>query len=129
MAPRLRVAPFTTEGDATAWVVRWRVSNAGEQSVQLLTAIQPHSQFRSPLAAIAKDLEAGASLEIALPVRFGEAPGSVIENPFLILRVREAGADWRVLARVRVSAGSGGEPIASGTVVVTTQRMTPATGG
>jgi hypothetical protein len=54
-------------------------------------------------------------------VRFAESPGVVVENPFLIVRFREDG-DWRLLARVRVTAGTGGEPIAGRSVVVTTQR-------
>jgi hypothetical protein len=57
-----------------------------------------------------------------LPVRFSESPGAVVENPFLILLFREA-ADWRLLARVRVTAGPSGEPIAGRSVVVTTQAV------
>jgi hypothetical protein len=55
-----------------------------------------------------------------LPVHFSESPGAIVENPFLILVLREAG-DWRLLARVRVTAGPSGEPIAGRPVVVTTQ--------
>jgi hypothetical protein len=55
-----------------------------------------------------------------LPVRFTESPGAIVENPFLVLLFREA-ADWRLLARVRVTAGPNGEPIAGRSVVVTTQ--------
>ena len=123
MAPRLRVAPFTTEGDASAWVVRWRVTNVGERSVRLLTALQPHSQFRTALTTIAEDLEPNASIDVVLPVRFAEAPGDVVENPFLILGVHEGDEDWRVLARVRVTAGARGEPKADRSVVISTQRM------
>lgn len=55
-----------------------------------------------------------------MPVRFSENPGAIVENPFLILLFRET-ADWRLLARVRVTAGPRGEPIAGRPVVVTTQ--------
>jgi hypothetical protein len=56
-------------------------------------------------------------------VRFAEAPGTVIENPFLILRVADGDEVWRVLARVSVTAGPGGEPIAGNTISITTHRV------
>jgi hypothetical protein len=86
-----------------------------------LSAQHPHSQFRAPQTKIDRELAPKAAAEVALPVRFSESPGAVVENPFLILRLREDG-DWLVLARVRVTAGSRGEPIAGPSVVVTTQR-------
>jgi hypothetical protein len=64
----------------------------------------------------------GAETDVALPVRFNESPGAIVENPFLILVVREAD-DWRFLARVRVTAGKNGEPIADASVVVTVQKV------
>ncbi len=64
----------------------------------------------------------GAETDIALPVRFSELPGVIIDNPFLILVVREA-EDWRFLARVPVTAGPRGEPIAGASVVMTSQRV------
>jgi hypothetical protein len=86
-----------------------------------LSAQHPHSHFRAPQTKIDRELAPKAAAEVALPVRFSESPGAVVENPFLILRLREDG-DWLVLARVRVTAGSRGEPIAGPSVVVTTQR-------
>jgi hypothetical protein len=68
------------------------------------------------------EIASGAETDVALPVRFSESPGSVVENPFLIVLFRE-NADWRVLARVRVTAGTRGEPIAGDSVVVTMQRV------
>ena len=69
-----------------------------------------------------EDISPGAQREIALPVRFSESPGAIVENPFLILLFRE-NVDWRLLARVRVTAGTRGEPIAGESVVITTQRV------
>ena len=60
--------------------------------------------------------------DLALPVRFTELPGVTVENTFLILVFREA-VDWRLLGRVRVTAGARGEPLAGQSVVVTTQRV------
>ena len=64
----------------------------------------------------------GEATEVALPVRFTESPGVVVENPFLILLFREV-ETWRVLARVRVTAGENGEPVAGQSVVITMQKV------
>ena len=64
----------------------------------------------------------GAAAVVTLPVRFNETPGAVVGNPFLIVRMRERG-EWRVLARVRVTAGARGEPLAGKSVVVTEQKV------
>jgi hypothetical protein len=67
-----------------------------------------------------REIAPGSDTEIALPVQFKESPGVRVENPFLILRFRDS-AEWRLLARVRVTAGTSGEPIASQSVVITTE--------
>jgi hypothetical protein len=90
--------------------------------VRLLGAQHPHSQFRTAETALNVEIAPGATAEVTLPVHFSESPGDVVENSFLILRLRERG-EWRVLARVRVSAGARGEPVAGKSVVVTTQRV------
>ncbi len=62
-------------------------------------------------------------MDLALPVRFNELPGVIVENPFLILVFRESAEEWRVLARVRITSGTRGEPLAGQSVVVTTQKV------
>ena len=114
--------PFSTEGAAGSWTVRWRISNESDRPIRLVAAQHPHSQFRTPETKVDREIAPGAAADVALPVRFSELPGVVVENPFLILRFREDG-DWRVLARVRVTAGKNGEPIAGQSVVVTTQKV------
>jgi len=69
-----------------------------------------------------QEIAPGAEIAVALPVMFIEAPGVIVENPFLILVFRD-GSDWRLLARVRVTAGTRGEPLAGQSVVVTTQKV------
>jgi hypothetical protein len=88
----------------------------------LLSAHHPHSQFRTAETALDVEIAPGAAAEVTLPVRFSESPGKVVENPFLILRLRERG-EWRVLARVRVTAGMNGEPLAGDSVVQTMQKV------
>jgi hypothetical protein len=118
--PHVRVEPFTTEGTTRAWTVRWRITNEGDEPIRLLAAQHPHSQFRTQETKMDREIGPGADTEIALPVQFNESPGVRVENPFLILRFRDS-AEWRLLARVRVTAGTSGEPIAGQSVVVTTQ--------
>ncbi len=121
--PRLRIAPFAHEGSPGTWIVRWRVRNDGTRRLRLISATQPHAQFRTPEKALEQEVAAGAEGDIALPVRFAETPGSLVENPFLILRVADGDVVWRVLARVSVTAGPGGEPIAGNTISITTHRV------
>jgi len=121
MTPRLGIEPFLSETSAPGWTVRWRLTNLGARPLRVLRAVQPHAQFRSDELTLARELAPGDSTEVALPVRFAESAGSVVENPFLILRVSEGHTEWRVLARVRVRAGARGEPLADGPVIITTQ--------
>jgi hypothetical protein len=121
-APRVVVAPFTTEGTNGSWTVRWRITNGGDEPVRLLSAQHPHSQFRTPETRIDREVPSGSDTTIALPVQFGEPPGVRVENPFLILLFRDS-AEWRLLARVRVTAGTNGEPIASQSVVINVQEV------
>jgi hypothetical protein len=118
--PSVHVEPFTTEGTNGSWTVTWRIKNDGDQPIRLLSAQHPHSQFRTPKTKIDREVPSGSETTIALPVQFKESPGVRVENPFLILLFRDS-AEWRLLARVRVTAGTRGEPIASHAVVVTTQ--------
>jgi urease beta subunit len=121
-APRVRIEPFRTEGTSGDWTVRWRIINDGDRPIQLLSAQHPHSQFRTPITKLDREIRAGHKADLGLPVRFVEAPGVIVENPFLILTIRE-GAEWRLLARVRVTAGPHGEPLAGPSVVLTTQKV------
>lgn len=121
-SPRLRIGPFETRGEAGAWTVRWPIVNEGDRTVRLVSALQPHSQFRASERRIDLDLPPGAGAEVSLPVRFSEPSGTVVENPFLIVHVDD-GRAWRVMARVRVTAGPHAEPIAGPEVVTTTQKI------
>ncbi len=114
--------PFSTEGSAGSWTVRWRITNESDGPILLLAAQHPHSQFRTPETRIDREIAPRASADVALPVRFSESPGVVVENPFLILRFRDGG-DWRALARVRVTGGKNGEPLAGESVILTTQKV------
>jgi hypothetical protein len=120
--PRVRVEPFTTEGTSGAWTVTWRITNDGGQPLRLISAQHPHSHFRTPETKIDREVVPGTVAVVALPVQFSEAPGERVENPFLILVFRDSSV-WRLLARVRVTAGANGEPIAGQSVVVSTREV------
>jgi hypothetical protein len=123
MDPRIGVEPFQSEGGPGSWRVRWRVTNLGARPVQLLAAMHPHAQFRTQEIPVPRELAAGAETDISLPVDFHEEAGTVVENPFLILRFTDDDGEWRALARVRVTAEAGGRPMAGPLVVVTTHRV------
>ena len=120
--PHVRVEPFTTEGTSGSWTVRWRITNDGDEPIRLISAQHPHSQFRTAETKMDGDIAPGREATIALGVQFSESPGIRVDNPFLILRFRDS-AEWRLLARVRVTAGTSGEPIASQGVVVNIQEV------
>ncbi|HTD63982.1 MAG TPA: hypothetical protein VK732_04500 [Verrucomicrobiae bacterium] len=98
------------------------ITNEGDRPIRLVSAQHPHSQFRTPEMKVDREVAPGAEERVTLPVRFTESPGVIVENPFLIL-VFSDGSDWRLLARVRVTAGTRGEPLAGQSVVVTTQKV------
>lgn len=100
-------------GDAL-WDVVFRVINGGGGDVSLLAAWLPHGRFRcaeTPLEAMAP-LGPGAEADVLFPVAFDEAPGVVVENCFIILRVAWQSDAWRVLARLTVTADNDGAPVA-----------------
>ena len=114
---------FGAEGARPEWTVRWPVRNEGTEAIRVLAAVHPHSQFRGPQVPLERSIRPGEQIDLAVPVRFDEKPGAIVENPFLILTIEHGGVLWRVLARVRIAAGSRGEPIADGQVIVTTNRV------
>ena len=126
-APRIQVDPFVATRDRERWLVTWRLSNFGHEPLRLVSALQPHSEFRTDETPLVGSIPAGGSTDVTLPVRFRKPPGEVVENPFLIIRVAARAGRWNVLARVRITAGQHGEPLAASDVVVT---VNPAdTGG
>jgi hypothetical protein len=119
---RVRIDPFATEGTAGHWAVRWHITNDSNRPLRLISAIQPHSQFRTPETPLDLEIGPGAAKELRLAVRFDEKPANVIENAFLIVVVKGE-PSYRILARVRVTAGTRGEPLAGRSVVITTQTV------
>ncbi len=74
------------------------------------SALAPHSQFRSDEIKLGLDVPAGATATFPLVVRVTGAPGTEIENAFVIVVVSRRREHWRVLARIRVSIDEVGTP-------------------
>jgi hypothetical protein len=79
------------------WQVTWRLAAEGE-SAAIESAWVPHGRFRGARRlnfAPPRDLP----LALSMLVYADEAPGTVVENTFLILRLSTG---WRVFVRMRV---------------------------
>jgi hypothetical protein len=91
------------------WRVAWLVHNDGSSPLRLEDAWIPHGRFRGeghvPLQI---KIAPGAASRIELSVFSAEPPGTVVENAFVILRVRGAERAWRVFARMRVEFDDAG---------------------
>ncbi len=109
--PVVRIAAGDARASAAQWTLRWDVRNAGTLPLRIVSAHAPHARFRSRERRLALPaVGPGGHQEIALAVSFAAPPGTVVENPFLILGVLSGNAPWRILARLRVTAGHAGRP-------------------
>jgi hypothetical protein len=85
------------------WRLAWLVHNSGNAPLRLEDAWIPHGRFRGDgHVALGVDVAPGAATRLELSVSSAEPPGSIVENAFLILRVRVADQAWRVFVRMRV---------------------------
>jgi hypothetical protein len=105
MEPRLDVEVESVVRGAAAglWQVTWRL--AGDARA-VESAWVPHGRFRgvgrvnfTPPRALPVFLE--------MTVHADEAPGTIVENAFLILRLSDG---WRVFVRMRIEFDSSGVP-------------------
>ena len=109
-------------GEPGAWQVAFEVWNTGDGPVELLEAWLPHGRFRAEAVPLTTQppLASGAGTRLEFTVRFEEPPGELVENAFVILRVRWQDEEWRVLTRLTVTADADSSPLAS-TELITTQ--------
>jgi len=94
------------------WLVTWTLANNGPSSLALTDAWIPHGKFcgdgRLPLSV---EIAPGATHSLQFAVTADEPPGTIVENAFLILRVRIAAAAWRVFIRLRIEFDSSALPL------------------
>ena len=102
-------------GGPDAWRVVFDVRNTGDGPVELLEAWLPHGRFRAEAVPLGHHapLAPGAGVRLTFTVGFDEPPGELVENAFVILRVRWRSEEWRVLTRLAVTADADGSPAAS----------------
>ena len=99
--PQVRIDVEWCRPEAASGRLRvvWGVHNDGPDQLRLEDAWIPHGRFRGdghlPLSVV---IDPGASARLEFVVSASEAPLTVVENAFLILR---SGA-WRIFARMRV---------------------------
>jgi hypothetical protein len=109
-APRLSIEPLgIAKRDGEGWRTTWRVTNPEPESVRIVAAVAPHSQFRGE-TSLDREVRGKASTQFSLVVRTRGAAGSEIENAFVILLVGQGEDRWRLLARLRVSLEEGARP-------------------
>lgn len=90
--------------------MRWRLRNGGPEPVTVLQAWHPHRRFRSSRLPRSVRIAAGASAAVDVPAHTDARMGEIVENCFLILRVRCGRAYFQVLARSTLTMGRDGVP-------------------
>ena len=97
-------------GEPGRWLVSWRIQNLDAHAVEISSAWLPHDKFTGPRRGFEPPLRLPGNdfLDLAVPVACEEAPGSVVENAFLILQVLWRRRLWRVFVRQLVSVNSRG---------------------
>lgn len=109
-SPQVKIEPV---GDAVreqgGWRTTWRVSNADPRPFHVVGATAPHSKFRGE-ASLDLDVAGNGSATFPLVVRIEASAGSEIENAFVILLIEDGAAQWRVLARLRVTLDDAARP-------------------
>lgn len=111
--PRIQIQPSEASPAGTGrWNLSWTVQNLTDQPITLLEVWLPHGQFRAERQQLTPPLvlPAGGSADIETAVEAPVPPSGVVENAFVILRVRWEGSGWRVFARFRVGFGEDGRP-------------------
>lgn len=124
IGPRVQVEQASRRAEPAPgrWLIAWQIQNLGKRPLQILTARLPHGRFRSKERKLtpAPKLSPGESARLEASVACSEAPGTVVENAFLILRVLWQDRPWQVFTRFRVVFDEHGEPETT-TELITTQ--------
>ncbi len=104
--PRVHVDVVDVQPAGDLWRTTWLVGNDGDCDLTLTGARTPHGRYRAEPRALDLRLAGDEANAIELDVR-ADVDGGEIENAFLILTLRSAGGEWRILARLRVRIDGG----------------------
>ena len=121
-APRVSLAPLgSAKPEGEGWRTTWSITNSDPDPVRVVAAIAPHSQFRGE-TSLDREIRGKGSTQFSLVVQTAGAPGSEIENAFVIVQIQRGEERWRFLARMRVPLGDAGKPQPR-IEAITSQRM------
>ena len=106
-----QVEPSRSENSGR-WLFKWRVRNATETPMNLLSLRLPHGKFK------AEEHKFGPALKVAaqdhfildLAVACEEPPNTIVDNAFLILLVSWQENQWRFFVRLRIMVNEQGQP-------------------
>ena len=113
MPPRVGVEVFLPRAEAESgrWRMSWNIQNLGDAAIALQSAWIPHGHFRGdgrvPLASL---IEPGGSTRLEFLVSAQEAPGTRVDNAYLILQTGFEGRRWRIFTRMRIEFDALGIP-------------------
>ncbi len=112
--PELRIESASSCGadKLGRWLMSWRVRNVGREPMEVLSIWLPHDKFASDQTILDPPIRLMPDEDrlLEVPVACNEAPGSVVDNAFVILGLRWMGQPWRAFARQRVTIDADGVP-------------------
>ncbi|HEY7066292.1 MAG TPA: hypothetical protein VII06_32770 [Chloroflexota bacterium] len=109
---QVQPAPPAPGSSPAEWRVAWQIENRGDRPLTLLAAWLPHGKLRAAERALEPPprLQPGESVRLDLLAAFEEAPGTVVENTFVILRALWGDEPWRIMVRLLITTDDRGAP-------------------
>ena len=124
--PRIEVEQVErgTSEKSGRWLFQWRVRNATERPMSLLSVRVPHGKFKSEERKFGPAVKVAAQdhFILDLVVACQEPPNTIIENAFLILLLNWQENQWRFFVRLQITIDQQGHP-ATTTESITVQQV------
>jgi hypothetical protein len=124
-SPTLRVEVAEQPVGEGPWRTTFRIANEGQGEIEVQAGWMPHVVFKADEVDLSRRpaLGPGGSMEVSFDASYQPRENaSEPSNPFLLLRARWRGAEWRVLAQLSV-AGPAGRAPEVGVAAVRAQRV------
>ena len=86
------------------WLFKWRVRNASETPMSLLSVRVPHGKFKAEERKLEPPVKIASQNHFILDVAVAceEPPNTIVDNAFLILLVSWQENQWRFFVRLRI---------------------------